>query len=306
MPAAQTRPPAFVYIARSTTIGAGVAPRLSTSAPIRALATVDPKTGGDVHVEAARRRHAEGADLRCRRLRRRPSRGCWRRRCRCWPPGCRWRRRRCRRPRLRPAPTRCRSCVAPARVVAFVPRALRAARPPHRALDDDRHVVGRRQDGRHRGVGQQLRRRGTARRRRRSCGGSTARRCRSWSASCRCRAGRSPAPSPRVVGSGLAIRMNMSKNAPVAPSARNQLSAGAVTPALSWPAPNAWPPVVMYIARSTTIGTVERDRRRDVGRRQRLAADHFVVDRDGVAAVGRDACSSWSAASAAPAAGSAP
>ena len=40
VPAAQTRPPAFVYIARSTTIGAGVAPRLSTSAPMRAFATV--------------------------------------------------------------------------------------------------------------------------------------------------------------------------------------------------------------------------------------------------------------------------
>ena len=30
----------------------------------------------------------------------------------------------------------------------------------------------------------------------------------------------------------------MSKNAPVAPSAKNQCAAGAVTPALSWPAMN--------------------------------------------------------------------
>ena len=51
--------------------------------------------------------------------------------------------------------------------------------------------------------------------------------------------------------------MNMSKNAPVAPSARNQFNAGAVTPALSWPAPNGSAPLVMYIARSTTIGCVD-------------------------------------------------
>ena len=47
----------------------------------------------------------------------------------------------------------------------------------------------------------------------------------------------------------------MSKNGPVAPSARNQRVAGAVTPALPWPAAKACCGVFRYIARSTTIGT---------------------------------------------------
>ena len=41
---------------------------------------------------------------------------------------------------------------------------------------------------------------------------------------------------------GLATSTNRSKNGPVAPSARNHCVAGAVTPALSWPAPNDRPP----------------------------------------------------------------
>ena len=48
----------------------------------------------------------------------------------------------------------------------------------------------------------------------------------------------------------------MSKKSPVAPSARNQLVAAAVTPALAWPAANTWPPTLRYIARSTKIGCV--------------------------------------------------
>ena len=47
----------------------------------------------------------------------------------------------------------------------------------------------------------------------------------------------------------------MSKNDPVAPSARNHRVAGAVTPALSWPAANGCPGRREYIARSTMIGT---------------------------------------------------
>ncbi len=48
--------------------------------------------------------------------------------------------------------------------------------------------------------------------------------------------------------------MNRSKKGPVAPSARNQLVAGAVTPADPCPAANVCPSRVMYIARSTMIG----------------------------------------------------
>ena len=58
------------------------------------------------------------------------------------------------------------------------------------------------------------------------------------------------------VAPGLAINTNRSKNAPVAPSARNHSRAGAVTPALSCPAPNGWPGRLRYIARSATIGAV--------------------------------------------------
>ena len=54
---------------------------------------------------------------------------------------------------------------------------------------------------------------------------------------------RVPPPSSRYVmrtcaadGDGFASRTNMSKNGPVAPSARNQRVAGACTPALPCPA----------------------------------------------------------------------
>ncbi len=50
--------------------------------------------------------------------------------------------------------------------------------------------------------------------------------------------------------------MNRSKNDPVAPSAMNHWSAGAVMPALAVPPLNGWPPDVMYIARSAKIGLV--------------------------------------------------
>ena len=52
----------------------------------------------------------------------------------------------------------------------------------------------------------------------------------------------------------------MSMNVPVAPSARNQFVAGAVTPALSWPMPKNCPGRSRYSARSAMIGTplVER------------------------------------------------
>ncbi len=49
--------------------------------------------------------------------------------------------------------------------------------------------------------------------------------------------------------------MNRLKKLPVAPSARNQRGDGAGMAALSWPAPNAWPPALVYIARSAMIGT---------------------------------------------------
>ena len=57
------------------------------------------------------------------------------------------------------------------------------------------------------------------------------------------------------VAVGFDSRMNRSKKEPVEPSARNQLVCGAVTPALSWPAAKTRPLTVMYIARSTRIGT---------------------------------------------------
>ena len=56
---------------------------------------------------------------------------------------------------------------------------------------------------------------------------------------------------------GLAMRMNSSKKSPVAPSARNHSRAGAGIAALAWPAPKGSPPLLAYIARSTTIGTVD-------------------------------------------------
>ena len=56
---------------------------------------------------------------------------------------------------------------------------------------------------------------------------------------------------------GLARRMYSSKNAPVAPSARNQLSAGAVTADAAWPARNGVPAPSRYIARSTAMSSVD-------------------------------------------------
>src|SRR5689334_10973391 len=51
--------------------------------------------------------------------------------------------------------------------------------------------------------------------------------------------------------------MKQSKKGPVAPSARNQLVDGAVTPAEPCPAAKAWVGVLRYIARSTMIGSAE-------------------------------------------------
>ena len=53
---------------------------------------------------------------------------------------------------------------------------------------------------------------------------------------------------------GLASVMYMSKVPTVAPSARNQSVAGAVTPALACPALNMTPSLSWYMARSTMIG----------------------------------------------------
>ena len=54
---------------------------------------------------------------------------------------------------------------------------------------------------------------------------------------------------------GLASSIYIEKKPPVDPSARNQFSDGAVTPALLWPPLNALLPVLRYIERSTMIGT---------------------------------------------------
>ena len=53
---------------------------------------------------------------------------------------------------------------------------------------------------------------------------------------------------------GLASSRNVSKNAPVAPSAKNQDVAGAATPLATDPAANSSPGALRYIARSATMG----------------------------------------------------
>lgn len=58
---------------------------------------------------------------------------------------------------------------------------------------------------------------------------------------------------PGVVD-GLATWTKVSKNVPVAPSARNQVFPSAVTPVPSTPAVQSSPPRLMYMARSTMIG----------------------------------------------------
>ena len=135
VPAAQTRPPAFVYIARSTTICAGVAPRLSTSAPKRAL---DRRAGTrrrtstlkrllPAQREGPRRRALPSSNSSVTRT---------------WPATRRVRDQdvglraaRAARPRPRPAPT---PCPSPSRPASCAPRTTAAgsARPPHRSLDD--------------------------------------------------------------------------------------------------------------------------------------------------------------------------
>ena len=69
----------------------------------------------------------------------------------------------------------------------------------------------------------------------------------------------------------------MSKNPPVAPSARNQRGFAAVTPLPAWPAPKTCPgfAVSMYIARSTRIGTSET-----------MRAETSVAARPGTASTG--------------------
>ena len=155
--------------------------------------------------------------------------------------------------------------------------------PPHRALDDDRHAVGRLDLHRHRRVGQAR----DPDRRRRSCGGCWPPRCRSSRPARRWPGCRSPA-RVAAVAFGLASSMNIEKKPPVDPSARNQFSDGAVTPALLWPPLNALlPRVEIHRALDDDRHAVGRgDLGRDVGRPQGLV---FLVDPDGEAAAGADA-----------------
>ena len=68
---------------------------------------------------------------------------------------------------------------------------------------------------------------------------------------------------------GLAISTNMSKKAPVAPSAKNHSSDGLVTPALSWPAANGAGGRRVHRALDDDRDAVQAtDHGRDVGRRE--------------------------------------
>ena len=146
VPAAQTRPPTLVYIARSTTICAGVAPRLSISVPKRAFATVGAEIAADRHVGAA-----VGRRCRCAVASPPPSSSTVTRprpaTRTCWRSGCRSARRRAADFTFGQRPARARRRRA-RRVVRLRPGPW--PRPPHRALDDHRHVVHRRQLHRHR------------------------------------------------------------------------------------------------------------------------------------------------------------
>ncbi len=106
-----------------------------------------------------------------------------------------------------------------------------------------------------------------------------------------------------AVADGFSISRNRSKNEPVEPSARNHSVAGAVTPALSWPAPKAWPGRFRYIARSTTIGCVEVTTA-DTSVLASSGVD--AVDRDGQARARRQRVGCDRSAAAAPGAGTAP
>ena len=68
-------------------------------------------------------------------------------------------------------------------------------------------------------------------------------------------AGRNVNVASTALAFGLASRMNVSKNGPVAPSARNQLVDGPLTPADSCPALNSGSGgTPKYIARSAAAG----------------------------------------------------
>ena len=156
--------------------------------------------------------------------------------------------------------------VGARRVVRLVPA---AAGPPHRALDDDRHAVGRPDRRRDRRVGQ-------------------ARvlvvhpdveaavgrdRVRLHDASCRPAAGTSPRTCASARAGVRDQHEQVEEAAPSPPRRGTTPCAGAVTPALSCPAPKVWPGTSEYIARSTMIGwpLMHLDHRRHVGARQRAA-----------------------------------
>ncbi len=92
-----------------------------------------------------------------------------------------------------------------------------------------------------------------------TCSTGIVRRCSAGMSKSRCTGG-APDGSWNVtwiragVGDGLATCTNVSKNAPVAPSARNQLVPSVVTPVPSMPAVHSSVPRLLYIARSTMIG----------------------------------------------------
>ena len=82
-------PFAFQYSARSTTICAGVAPRLSTTAPNRRLTAVGNVAASTAHVHPALRRQRDTSAPPSCRPRRAASPAPSRRTPRCWPRGCR-------------------------------------------------------------------------------------------------------------------------------------------------------------------------------------------------------------------------
>ena len=247
VPAAQCCPLASQYIARSTTICAGVGAEALDDRP-EAAADGRRELRAHLHVEtavaAARRTPrtalvpSSNSNVTC--TSRRPQ-TCWRRGC---TSPCRARHP----PRPRPAPTASPCVVAPGELCALYHVAA-APRPPQRALDDDRHAVGRTDGRRHRGVGQPRvfvvdpdveaavggdrvrlhdRRPVGQQVRRLDLRGRRSRDSRP------ARTGRSRAPSRLRPGTTP--------------------SAGAVTPALSCPAPKICPGTSRYSARSTMIG----------------------------------------------------
>ena len=145
---------------------------------------------------------------------------------------------------------------------------IRRERPVLRALDEDR--LRRRAPRRHRGV----RQRGIFRRR---CSASRAARAARSSSSSPARplSGRNVTVAVASASPGFASSTNVVKNEPVAPSARNQLVAGAFTPADSWPALNSGVPEVhraLRHARLRRTSTIDAERPVDELRESSLAS----------------------------------